>query len=116
MLPFARRELVVCMDLNQCDSVCAALDQAKIPYTVKSRDRSSPSVFAMGTRLLDLYRLRQAPGLGGGPGSAPPPRPVVPRRASSLSLFRACSRSSDRGAPYFSRRCPHVASATLWLA
>ena len=50
MLPFARRELVVCMDLNQCDSVCAALDQAKIPYTVKSRDRSSPFVFAMGTR------------------------------------------------------------------
>ena len=39
MLPFALRELVVCMDLNQCDSVCAALDQAKIPYTVKSRDR-----------------------------------------------------------------------------
>lgn len=47
---FQRRELTVCQTQARSDEVCAKLDQAGIEYQVKARDRSSPSVFAAGSR------------------------------------------------------------------
>ncbi len=47
---FNRCELTVCPTLEQSEKLSAALEQAGIEYHVASRSRTSPSVFAAGTR------------------------------------------------------------------
>ena len=47
---FNRSELTVCGTLEQSRKVSAALVQAGIEYHVDSRSRTSPSVFAAGSR------------------------------------------------------------------
>ncbi len=47
---FNRSELTVCSTLEQSRKVSAALEQAGIEYHVASRSRTSPSVFAAGSR------------------------------------------------------------------
>ena len=45
-----RKELMLCNSQKECDTVCALLDTHRIPYVVKVRSRSSPSVFSVGSR------------------------------------------------------------------
>lgn len=45
-----RKELTICPTQARCQQVCANLDAAGIEYQVKARDRSSPSLFAAGSR------------------------------------------------------------------
>ena len=47
---FNRSELTVCGTLEQSRKVSAALEQVGIEYHVASRSRTSPSVFAAGSR------------------------------------------------------------------
>lgn len=47
---FNRSELTVCGTLEQSRKISAALEQAGIEYHVDSRSRTSPSVFATGSR------------------------------------------------------------------
>lgn len=47
---FNRSELTVCGTLEQSQKVSAALEQAGIEYHVDARSRTSPSVFAAGSR------------------------------------------------------------------
>lgn len=47
---FNRKELLICTTLKRCDEICSALDRTNIPYKVKSTNRTSPSIFAAGTR------------------------------------------------------------------
>ena len=45
-----RKQLGIFFSLEQCERIVATLRENHVDYTIRTVDRSSPSVFSMGTR------------------------------------------------------------------